>query len=48
MVAAPPHDVNYLVFLGKLVEFLTNKKMKKMLLKVKSFEELKNLVSEVK
>jgi len=48
MVVAPPHDVNYLVFLGKLVELLTDKKVKKMLLKVKSFEEFKNLISGVK
>jgi mannitol/fructose-specific phosphotransferase system IIA component (Ntr-type) len=48
MVAAPPQDVNYLVFLGKLVEVLTDKKIKKMLLKVKSFEEFKNIVSGVK
>lgn len=48
MVIAPPHDVHYLVFLGKLVEFLTDKKIKKTLLKVKSFEELKNLISGVK
>ena len=48
MVVAPPHDIRYLVFLGKLVELLTDKKIKKMLLKVKSFEEFKNLVSGVK
>jgi len=48
MVVAPPHDINYLVFLGKLVEILTDKKIKKMLLKVKSFEEFKELVSGVK
>jgi mannitol/fructose-specific phosphotransferase system IIA component (Ntr-type) len=48
IVVAPPHDVNYLVFLGKLVELLTDRKIKKMLLKVKLFEEFKNLVSEVK
>jgi len=48
MVVAPPHDVHYLVFLGKLVELLTDRKIKKMLLKIKSFEEFKNLVSEVK
>jgi len=48
MVLAPPQDVNYLVFLGKLVEFLTDKKLKKMLLKVTSFKEFKELVSGVK
>ena len=48
MVVAPPHDVHYLVFLGKLVELLTDRKIKKMLLKIKSFEEFKNLVSGVK
>jgi mannitol/fructose-specific phosphotransferase system IIA component (Ntr-type) len=44
MVVAPPHDMNYLVFLGALVEFITNKDVKKMLLEIKSFEEFKNLV----
>jgi len=32
------------VFLGALVEFITNKDVKKMLLEIKSFEEFKNLV----
>jgi len=44
MVVAPPHDMNYLVFLGALVEFIINKDVKKMLLEIKSFEEFKNLV----
>ena len=48
MVVAPPQDVQYLVFLGKLVEVLTNKKFKNMFLKVKSFEEFKNVISGVK
>lgn len=48
MVVAPPHDMHYLVFLGKLVELLTDRKIKKMLLQVKSFEELKNLISGIK
>ena len=46
MVAAPPHDVNYLVFLGKLVEFLTDKKIKQALLKVDSFEDFQTIVSK--
>ncbi len=44
MVAAPPHDVNYLVFLGKLVELLTDKKIKQALLKVNSFEEFRDII----
>jgi len=48
VVIAPPHDMRYLVFLGKLVEFLTDKKIKKMILQVKSFEEFKSLISGVK
>ncbi len=48
VVVAPPQDVKYLVFLGKLVEILTDKKIKNMLLKVKTFEEFKNIVSGVK
>ena len=48
MVVAPPHDMQYLVFLGKLVELLTDKKIKKILLQVKSFEEFKSLISGIK
>ena len=48
MVVAPPQDVQYLVFLGKLVEVLTDKKTKNMFLKVRSFEEFKHVISGVK
>lgn len=48
MVVAPPQDVQYLVFLGKLVEVLTDKKIKNMVLNVKSFEEFKHVMSGVK
>ena len=44
VVIAPPHDMRYLVFLGKLVELLTDKKIKKMILQVKSFEEFKSII----
>ena len=47
MVIAPPHDMHYLVFLGKLVELLTDKKIKKMLMQAKSFLEFKRLISGV-
>ena len=45
-VIAPPHDMSYLIFLGKLVELLTDKKIKKVLLQLKSFGEFKSLISE--
>ena len=45
MVLAPPQDINYLVFLGKLVEIFTDKKIKKHLFNVESFEEFKELIS---
>jgi len=48
MVVAPPHNVTYLVFLGKLVEVLTDKKLKKVLLKVTTFTEFKELVLGMK
>ena len=47
MVVAPPQDINYLVFLGKLVEILTDKKVKKVLFNITSFEEFTELVSGV-
>jgi len=45
LVVAPPHDINYLVFLGKLVEFVTDKKIKKALFTLSSFEEFTKLIS---
>jgi mannitol/fructose-specific phosphotransferase system IIA component (Ntr-type) len=47
LVVAPPHDINYLLFLGKLVELVTDKKIKKALFSFNSFEEFKNLISGV-
>ena len=47
MVVAPPQDMNYLVFLGKLVEILTDKKIKNVLFNITSFEEFTELVSGV-
>ena len=47
MVVAPPQDINYLVFLGKLVEIFTDKKIKKELFNITSFEEFAELVSGV-
>ena len=47
LVVAPPHDINYLVFLGKLVELVTDKKINKALFSVTSFEEFQNLISGV-
>lgn len=45
LVVAPPHDINYLVFLGKLVELLTHKKIKKALFTLASFEDFITLIS---
>ena len=47
LVVAPPHDINYLVFLGKLVELVTDEKVNKALFSVTSFEEFQNLISGV-
>ena len=45
MVLAPPLDVTYLVFLGKLVEVVNDKQLKRMLFEVKTFDEFNNLIS---
>ena len=45
MVVAPPQDINYLMFLGKMVELLTDKKIKKALFTITSFEEFTEIVS---
>jgi len=45
MVLAPPHDVTYLVFLGKLVEVVNDKQLKRTLFEIKTFEEFNNLMS---
>jgi fructose-specific phosphotransferase system IIA component len=47
LVVAPPQDINYLVFLGKLVEILTDKKIKKGLFNITSFQEFTDLISGV-
>lgn len=47
LVVAPPQDINYLVFLGKLVEILTDKKIKKELFSITSFQEFTDLISGV-
>jgi fructose-specific phosphotransferase system IIA component len=47
LVVAPPQDINYLVFLGKLVEILTDKKIKKELFSITSFKEFTELISGV-
>lgn len=44
-VLAPPQDITYLVFLGKLVEILNDKQLKRMLFEVKTFEDFMNLIS---
>ena len=45
MVVAPPQDINYLMFLGKMVELLTDKKIKKALFTITSFDEFTEIVS---
>jgi mannitol/fructose-specific phosphotransferase system IIA component (Ntr-type) len=45
MVAAPPHDVTYLVFLGKLVEVVNDRGLKRELLEVKTFDAFIHLVA---
>ncbi len=45
MVAAPPQDVTYLVFLGKLVEVVNDKGLKRELFEVKTFEEFVHLIA---
>ena len=47
LVVAPPQDINYLVFLGKLVEMLTDKKIKRELFNITSFQEFTDLISGV-
>jgi len=45
VVVAPPQDVTYLVFLGKLVEAVNDKGLKRDLFEVKTFEEFINLIA---
>jgi len=46
VIIAPPQDVNYLPFLGKLVELLRDESARKRLLRVKSFKGLKKVITE--
>lgn len=45
MVVAPPQDVTYLVFLGKLVEVVNDKQLKRALFEVTTFEEFITLIA---
>jgi len=45
MVVAPPQDVTYLVFLGKLVEVVNDKQLKRSLFEVTTFEEFITLIA---
>ncbi len=45
MVVAPPHDVTYLVFLGKLVEVVNEKQLKRAIFEVKTFAEFITLIA---
>jgi mannitol/fructose-specific phosphotransferase system IIA component (Ntr-type) len=45
MVVAPPQDVTYLVFLGKLVEVVNDRQLKRALFEVTTFEEFITLVA---
>lgn len=46
VIIAPPQDVNYLPFLGKLVELIRDEGVRKRLLRVRSFKGFKKLVTE--
>jgi len=46
VIIAPPQDVNYLPFLGKLVEFIRNEPVRKRLLRIKSLKGLKTVITE--
>ena len=46
VIIAPPQDVNYLPFLGKLVELLRDESARKRLLRVKSFKGFKKVITE--
>ena len=45
MVVAPPHDVTYLVFLGKLVEVVNERKLKRGLFEVNTYDEFIHLIA---
>lgn len=44
-VLAPPQDVTYLVFLGKIVEVVNDKQLKRMLFEVRTFDDFMSLIS---
>jgi len=46
VILAPPQDVNYLPFLGKLIEFIRDEAVRKRLLRIKSFKGLKKVFTE--
>ncbi|HNR14945.1 MAG TPA: PTS sugar transporter subunit IIA [Thermodesulfobacteriota bacterium] len=46
VILAPPQDVNYLPFLGRLIEFIRDDTIRKRLLRVKSFKGLKKVFTE--
>ncbi len=46
VILAPPQDVNYLPFLGKLIEFIRDDGVRKRLLRIKSFKGLKKVFTE--
>ena len=46
VIIAPPQDVNYLQFLGKLVELIRDDAVRKRLLRMKSYKGLARVVSE--
>ena len=47
VIIAPPQDVNYLPFLGKLVELFRDETVRKRMLRVKSFKGFKKVVTEL-
>lgn len=46
VILAPPQDVNYLPFLGRLIELIRDDGVRKRLLRVKSFKGLKKVFTE--
>lgn len=46
VIIAPPQDVNYLPFLGKLVELFRDESSRKRLLRVKTFKGFKKVITE--
>jgi len=46
VIIAPPHDVTYLPFLGKLVELIRDEAVRKRLLRIKSLNGLKTVITE--